>query len=68
MVYTRMMLFISPLLLVLIVSVMARTNSDIESIKVSLIAALAGLLLGMLIVGKKIFEPAKKLNGCEVNQ
>jgi hypothetical protein len=65
-VYTRVMLFISPLLLVLIVSVMAKSNNEIESIKISLIAALAGLLLGMLIVGKKIFEPAKKLNGCEV--
>jgi phosphate/sulfate permease len=60
------MLFISPLLLVLIVSVMTKTHNDIESIKVSLIAALAGLLLGMLIVGKKIFEPASKINTCQV--
>ncbi len=63
-VYTRMMLIISPLLLVLIVSVMAKSQNNIESIKVSLIAALAGLLIGMIIVGKKIFEPAKKLHGC----
>ncbi len=58
--YTRIMLLISPLLLVLMVSLNSRHTSDISSIKFSLVSALAGLLLGMLIVGKKIFEPASK--------
>jgi hypothetical protein len=63
--YTRVMLFISPLLLVLMVSIMSESKNDIDNIKISLLSALAGLLLGMLIIGKKIFEPAQKLNGCD---
>jgi uncharacterized protein (DUF697 family) len=47
------MLLITPLLLVLMVSLNSRHNNDIDSIKFSLVSALAGLLLGMLIVGKK---------------
>lgn len=62
--YTHIMLLISPLLLVLMVSLNSRHSSDINSIKFSLVSALAGLLLGMLIVGKKIFEPASKT--CEL--
>jgi hypothetical protein len=58
--YTRIMLLISPLLLVLMVSLNSRHINDINSIKFSLVSSLAGLLLGMLIVGKKIFEPASK--------
>jgi len=58
--YTRIMLLISPMLLVLMVSLNSRHQNDIDSIKFSLVSSLAGLLLGMLIVGKKIFEPASK--------
>jgi len=65
-VYTRVMLFLSPLLLVLFTSIMSKPNNDIDSIKISLIAALSGLVLGTLIVGKKIFNPSKNNNNCEV--
>ena len=64
--YTRIMLLISPLLLVLVVSIIKSGDNSIETIKISLVSALAGLLLGMLIVGKKIFGPAQKMNGCEL--
>ncbi len=63
--YTRVMLFISPLLLVLMVSIMSELKNNIDNIKISLLSALAGLLLGMLIIGKKIFEPTQKLNDCD---
>ena len=58
--YTRIMLLISPMLLVLMVSLNSKHQNDIDSIKFSLVSSLAGLLLGMLIVGKKIFGPASK--------
>lgn len=56
--YTRMMLSISPLLLVLIVDGFISNEDALAHVKVSLMAALAGLLLGMIIVGKRIFAPA----------
>ena len=64
--YTRIMLLISPLLLVLMVSLNSRHYNNIESIKFSLVSALVGLLLGMLIVGKKIHAPVNQ--ACTINQ
>ena len=64
--YTRIMLLLSPLLLVLVVSMVKSGDNGIETVKISLVSALAGLLLGMLIVGKKIFAPAQKMSGCEL--
>ncbi len=61
--YTRIMLLISPLLLVLMVSLNSRHHANVETIKISLVSTLTGLLLGMIIVGNKIFEPAK--NTCD---
>jgi hypothetical protein len=58
--YTRIMLLISPLLLVLVVSILNNAGNNIDTIKISLGSALAGLLLGMIIVGRKIFEPVNK--------
>jgi len=55
--YTRLMLSIAPLLLVLLVDSLVITNDPIEQIKIALMAALAGLLIGMIIVGKRIFAP-----------
>ncbi|HFC30562.1 MAG TPA: hypothetical protein ENJ44_05920 [Oceanospirillales bacterium] len=63
--YTRIMLLIPPLLLVLAVSILNNTSNNIDTIKISLGSALAGLLLGMIIVGKKIFEPVNKQCGLE---
>jgi len=57
--YTRTMLLISPLLLVLFIN---RTHqgdvfSDLRS---AFIAALAGLLVGLIIIGKKMYIPVDR--------
>jgi membrane-associated HD superfamily phosphohydrolase len=56
--YTRIMLAISPLLLVLIVDGFVSSSDLMVNIRVAIFAALAGLFLGMIIVGKRIFAPA----------
>ena len=56
--YTRMMLSISPLLLVLIVDGFVSSDDILAHVRVSLMAALGGLVIGMIIVGKRIFAPA----------
>lgn len=63
--YTHIMLLILPLMLVLLASILGKTYSDVDAIKISLLAALCGLILGMLIIGKRLFDPALKQNGCE---
>lgn len=62
--YTRIMLSISPLLLVLLVDGFVRSDDMMVNVRVAIFSALAGLFLGMIIVGKRIFEPASK--ECEV--
>lgn len=62
--YTRLMLLISPLLLVLMVGSFVSSDDVLAHIRISLMAGLAGLLIGMIIVGKKIFVPVSKQ--CEV--
>lgn len=54
--YTRTMLLISPLLLVLFINSTHKgdTFSDLRS---AFIAALAGLLIGMIVIGKKMYIP-----------
>ena len=52
--YTRTMLFISPLLMVILVGALANAEG-LAHIKVVLISALAGLLLGLMIIGRKIY-------------
>ena len=63
--YTRIMLSISPLLLILLVDSFIPSNNLLEHIRISLMAGLTGLLIGMIIVGKRIFVPASQL--CDVN-
>ncbi len=63
--YTRIMLSMSPLLLVLLVDTFIPSNDLLEHIRISLMAGLTGLLIGMIIVGKRIFVPASQL--CDVN-
>ena len=58
--YTRLMLSISPLLLVLVVSGLVHSSNIVTHMKVSLVAGLAGLLIGLLIVGRCIFMPASR--------
>jgi len=63
--YTRIMLSITPLLMVLFFTKVYKYGrlSGVDSIyviKASMIAALTGLLIGMLIVGRKVIIPASK--------
>ncbi len=53
--YTRIMLLLAPLLIVLIVDRTVTSNYILHSLKVSYIATLLGLILGLIIVGKKVF-------------
>lgn len=58
--YTRLMLSISPLLLVLVVSSFIHGSNIVTHMKASLVAGLLGLLIGLLIVGRRIFMPAAR--------
>lgn len=64
--YTRTMLLLAPLLLVLIVDGTQVYDNTLDTIRMALMAALTGILLGMIIVGKRIFGPAAR--HCENNQ
>lgn len=64
--YTRTMLLLAPLLLVLVVDGAQVYDNTLDAIRVALMAALAGILLGMIIVGKRIFGPAARQ--CENDQ
>ncbi len=55
--YTRTMLYISPLLMVILVGALADAEG-LAHIKVTLISALGGLLLGLMIIGRKMYTPA----------
>lgn len=60
--YTRIMLFLAPLMLVMLVdSLTVNQDNIIDNIQISLVAALAGMLLGMMIVGRKVFTPGTKV-------
>ncbi len=68
--YTRIMLSAAPLLLVLMFTntskhILMNPNAAILVVKSSIIAALIGLLFGLLIVGRKVFTPVS--TGC-INQ
>ena len=52
--YTRTMLFISPLLMVVLVGLLADA-SGLVHIKVTLISALGGLVFGLMIIGRKMY-------------
>lgn len=58
--YTRIMLCVAPLLLVVLFSntskyVLMSPNAAIAVIKSTMIAALAGLLFGLIMIGRKVF-------------
>jgi len=57
--YTRTMLLISPLLLVLFINSTHKGNtfSDLRS---ALIAALAGLLISLIVIGRKMYIPVDR--------
>lgn len=52
--YTQLMLIIAPALLVLTVDLATRFSDPLDSLRVALMAALAGLLLGLQAIGKRI--------------
>jgi ABC-type proline/glycine betaine transport system permease subunit len=52
--YTKVMLVIAPLLLVLIVDMLARYQDPIECLRMALIAALTGVLIGLHLLGKRL--------------
>lgn len=54
--YTKMMLIISPLLLVLTVDMFTHFANPLDSLRLALMATLAGLLFGLYSVGKRLSQ------------
>lgn len=52
--YTRVMLTIAPLLLVLVVDLLSHFSDPLDALRLSLIAALGGMLIGLRAVGKRL--------------
>ena len=52
--YTKIMLMIAPLLLVLAVDLFAHFRDPLDSLRLARIAALGGLLIGMHSIGKRL--------------
>lgn len=52
--YTQVMLISAPLLLVLSVDLFAHFSNSMDNLRLALMAALAGLLLGLHSVGKRL--------------
>ncbi len=52
--YTKVMLMIAPLLLVLTVDMFAHFSNPLDSMRLALIAALGGLLIGLHSIGKRL--------------
>lgn len=52
--YTKVMLVISPLLLVLAVDLFSNLSDPLDSLRLTLIAALGGLLAGLYSIGKRL--------------
>lgn len=56
--YTRAMLFLSPLFMVVLIGSVADAEGLVH-IKVTLISALGGLVLGLMIIGRKMYTPSR---------
>jgi hypothetical protein len=52
--YTKIMLLIAPLLLVLIVDLFAHFSDPMDTWRFSLILALAGILIGLYMIGERL--------------
>lgn len=52
--YTKVMLVITPLMLVLIVDLFNRYSSPMDSLRMAMLATLGGLLIGMHRIGGKL--------------
>lgn len=54
--YTKVMLVIAPLLLVLTIGLFSNISNPLDSLRLTLIAALAGLVAGLYSVGKRLVK------------
>lgn len=63
--YTKLMLMIAPLLLVLAVDLFSHFSDPLDSLRLALLATLGGLLLGLHAIGKRLgqFVRAPKIPG-----
>lgn len=52
--YTRIMLVIAPLVLVLLIDMISRNADPLDSLRETALAALGGLLIGMHLLGKQM--------------
>jgi len=52
--YTKVMLMIAPLLLVLMVDMFSHFSDPMDSLRLALIAALGGLLIGLHSIGRRL--------------
>ena len=52
--YTKLMLMLAPLLLVLAVDLFSHFSDPLDSLRLALLAALGGLLLGLHAIGKRL--------------
>lgn len=52
--YTKVMLIIAPLILVLTIDLLTRFSDPMDKLRFALMAALCGLLLGMFSIGKRL--------------
>lgn len=57
--YTKVMLMIAPLLLVLMVDMFAHFSNPLDSLRLALMAALGGLLIGLRSIGKRLGQFVK---------
>lgn len=57
--YTKVMLMIAPLLLVLIVDMFAHFSNPLDTLRLALTAALGGLLIGLRSIGKRLGQFVK---------
>lgn len=52
--YSRVMLVLAPLILVLLVDSFSRYSNPLDSLRLTVLAALGGLLVGMFLLGKRL--------------
>jgi hypothetical protein len=52
--YTRVMLTVTPLLFVFIISLVSFSGNPLDSLRLTVIAALGGLLIGLRVIGKRL--------------
>lgn len=57
--YTKVMLVIAPFLLVLVIDFCTRFTDPLNGLRVTLISALTGMLIGLHIIGKRVGQFAK---------